>query len=73
MSKVAELAYDIEQLYIEGYSPKSIAAQLECPLDVVYDRVESNGCDAKPDLWSEIEDPHIVDIDDLSPFSTMNS
>ena len=26
MSKMAELAYDIEQLYIEGYSPKSIAA-----------------------------------------------
>jgi hypothetical protein len=42
MSKVAELAYDIEQLYIEGYSPKSIAAQLECPLTMIYDWLESN-------------------------------
>jgi hypothetical protein len=42
MSKVAELAYDIEQLYIEGYSPKSIAAQLNCPITIVYDWLESN-------------------------------
>ena len=40
MSKMAELAYEIEQLYIEGYSPKSIAVQLECPLSVVYDWLE---------------------------------
>ena len=45
MSKVAELAYDIEQLYIEGYSPKSIAIQLECPLAMVYDWLESNSVD----------------------------
>lgn len=43
MSKVAELAYDIEQLYIEGYSPKSIAAQLGCPLTMVYDWLEDVG------------------------------
>ena len=42
MSKMAELAYDIEQLYIEGYSPKSISALLECPLTVVYDWLEQN-------------------------------
>jgi hypothetical protein len=42
MSKVAELAYDIEQLYIEGYSPKTIAAMLECPMTLVYDWLESN-------------------------------
>ena len=42
MSKVAELAYDIEQLYIEGYSPKSIAMQLDCPLTMVYDWLEDN-------------------------------
>jgi DNA-directed RNA polymerase specialized sigma24 family protein len=39
---MAELAYDIEQLYIEGYSPKNIAAMLECPLTIVYDWLESN-------------------------------
>lgn len=42
MSKVAELAYDIEQLYIEGYSPKSIAIQLGCPLTMIYDWLEDN-------------------------------
>ena len=42
MSKMAELDYDIEQLYIEGYSPKSIAIQLDCPLTMVYDWLESN-------------------------------
>ena len=43
MSKVAELAYDIEQLYIEGYSPKTIAAMLECPINIVYDWLEEIG------------------------------
>ena len=41
MSKVAELAYDIEQLYIEGYSPKTISVLLGCPVDTVYDWLES--------------------------------
>ena len=40
MSKMSELAYDIEQLYIEGYSPKTIAAMLECPLTTVYEWLE---------------------------------
>ena len=59
MSKMAELAYDIEQLYIEGYSPKSIAIQLECPLEIVYGWIEEQGVDSADD--------------ELSPFSTMNS
>lgn len=61
MSKVAELAYDIEQLFIEGYSPKAIAAQLECPLTMVYDWIEGNGCDS--------EDPdelQAADLDDIA-------
>jgi hypothetical protein len=56
---MAELAYDIEQLYIEGYSPKSIAIQLECPLEIVYGWIEEQGVDSTDD--------------ELSPFSTMNS
>ena len=40
MSTMSELAYDIEQLYIEGYSPKTIAAMLECPIDIVYNWLE---------------------------------
>jgi transposase len=46
MSKIAELAYDIEQLYIEGYSPKTIAAMLECPITLIYDWLESESLDA---------------------------
>jgi hypothetical protein len=43
MSKVAELAYDIEQLYIEGFSPKTIALMLECPIEMVYAWIEEQG------------------------------
>ena len=60
MSKLADLAYDIEQLYIEGYSPKSISAMLKCPLSMVYDWLESTGV-------AETQQ------DELSPYSTMNS
>ena len=70
MSKMAELAYDIEQLYIEGYSPRSISVQLECPLSVVYDWLEeTNVADTKADAaeWDELE------ADEYSPYDTINS
>jgi DNA-directed RNA polymerase specialized sigma24 family protein len=35
MSKMAELDYDIEQLYIDGLTAKQIAEQLDCPLEIV--------------------------------------
>ena len=35
MSKMADLSYEIEQLYIDGMSPRTIALTLECPLDQV--------------------------------------
>jgi hypothetical protein len=60
MSKMAELAYDIEQLYIEGYGPKSIALQLECPIEIVYDWIESHGC--------MVDAPETMD-----PYATINS
>jgi DNA-directed RNA polymerase specialized sigma24 family protein len=46
MSVMSELAYDIEQMYIEGYSPKTIAALLECPIEIVYDWIQSNSLSA---------------------------
>ena len=64
MSKLAEVAYDIEQLYIEGYRPTSIAAQLDIPLSMVYDWIESNGCG-----WDET----VVEVEEFSPYSTSNS
>jgi hypothetical protein len=73
MSKMAELAYDIEQLYIEGWHPTKIARELECPLSVIYDWLEATNVSedkidpaewdaAFPptDPWTMIEDPHIV-------------
>ena len=36
MSKIAELAYDIEQLFIEGLTEKNIAKTLDIPVEDVY-------------------------------------
>ena len=43
MSKMAELDYDIEQLYIEGITPKNISKTLDCPVEYVYAWMELNG------------------------------
>lgn len=56
MSKMAELAYDIEQLYIEGFAPRSISVQLGCPISVVYDWLESCNVDADPDVAEKPQD-----------------
>ena len=60
MSVMSELAYDIEQLYIEGFSPISISVQLGCPVDIVYDWLESIDVAESPQ-------------EDFNPFETINS
>jgi hypothetical protein len=40
MSKMAELALEIEELLAEGMSPKFIVATLNCPIEMVYDFIE---------------------------------
>ena len=35
MSKMAELSYDIQELYIEGFNARAIAEELCCPLEIV--------------------------------------
>lgn len=40
MSKMAELALDIEELLNEGISPKMVATILGAPIDMVYDVIE---------------------------------
>ncbi len=40
MSKMAELAWDIEQLYIEGLSASKIAKELGCPKSIVEDWIK---------------------------------
>ena len=57
MSKMAEIAYDIEQLYIEGLTEKNIAKTLDIPVEMVYDWLETNG----------------IDAEELSPHATINS
>jgi len=60
MSKMKDLSWDIEHLYIEGYSVRSISVMLECPIDVVYGWLESN---------SVAETPQ----EEFDPFETINS
>jgi hypothetical protein len=60
MSKMADLTYDIEQMYIAGFSARSIAVQLECPIEIVYGWIESNFVADTP------QEEH-------SPFETINS
>lgn len=61
MSKVAELYYDIEQLYIDGVSAKRIAQILECPIEIVYSVLEDMGVADSPQE------------DTFDPFNTVNS
>jgi DNA-directed RNA polymerase specialized sigma24 family protein len=63
MSKMSDLTYDIEQLYIEGYSPKTIAIMLECPIDMVYDWIEQTNLEWEEDFSAQ----------EFSPFETINS
>ncbi len=58
MSKVAELAYDIEQLYIEGLSARDIAKELGCPLGIVKGWIDGNA---------------LGEAEELDPYNTINS
>lgn len=65
MSRLAELSYDIEQLYIDGFSPSRIANILECPPSIVYDWLEENS------MGTDVaEVPQDAEFD---PFGTINS
>ena len=59
MSKMADLAYDVEQLYIEGHSAKMIADLLDCPVEQVLVYIQDMGVQDAPE--------------DYSPFVSMNS
>ena len=60
MSVMKDLAYDIEQLYIEGFSARSISVMLECPIEIVYGWIEGNYVADQPQ-------------EDMSPYETINS
>ncbi len=48
MSKMADLDYDIQELYIEGHSAQVIATMLECPIELVLGTLESMGVADSP-------------------------
>jgi hypothetical protein len=51
MSAIKNFAYDVEQLYIEGYSAKTIAVMVEAPYELVLDILDSWGVeDSQGDL-----------------------
>ena len=59
MSKMAELAYDIEQLYIEGKNAGQIARELNCPKELVLSWIASVGL--KPfDEWNESAQKRLI-------------
>ena len=60
MSKMADLSYDIQELYIEGHSAKTIAALLDCPIEIVLGALEDMGVADTPQ-------------EDFSPYVSMNS
>ena len=60
MSKMADLSYDIQELYIEGHSAKTIATLLDCPIEQVLGALEDMGVADTPQ-------------EDFSPYVSMNS
>jgi hypothetical protein len=55
MSAIKDLAYDIEQLYIEGMSAKMISVTLDCPIEQVLGFLEDMGVADSP---QEVFDPY---------------
>jgi hypothetical protein len=60
MSGIKDLAYDIESLYIDGLSAKSIAKALDCPIEQVLGFLEDIGVADTPQ-------------EGFDPFETINS
>jgi orotate phosphoribosyltransferase-like protein len=55
MSKVAELAYDVQELYIEGIGAKQIASELECPVEIVLQVLQEFGVEDSDTDYPEDE------------------
>ena len=48
-----QLAYEIEQMYIEGFKPTTIAATVGCTLELVYEWIEANGVEESDGFLGE--------------------
>jgi hypothetical protein len=80
MSAMSDLAYDIEQLYMDDFSPTRIAKILDIPLSMVYDWLQDNQLTPTSfEDWPEdaqqrlIRDVVETQQEDFSPFNTSNS
>ncbi len=60
MSKIKDMVYDIQEMYIEGFNAKSIAVQLNLPYEEVLKVLDS---------WSVADTPQ----EENSPYGTINS
>ena len=60
MSAIKDLAYDIQELYIEGFNSRAIADELGCPIEVVLGALEA---------MSVADSPQ----EDFDPYETINS
>jgi len=67
MSRLDQIAYEIEQLFIEGLSPRMISETLGVPVSMVHDWLASNSLDDEDGCG-----PDLIE-DELSPYSTVNS
>ena len=60
MSTMKDLSYDIQELYIEGFNSRAIAAELGCPIEIVLGALEAmNVADAPQE--------------EFDPYDTINS
>jgi hypothetical protein len=60
MSALKDLAYDIQELYIEGFNSRAIASELDCPIEIVLGALkEMNVADAPQE--------------EFDPYDTINS
>ena len=59
MSAMKDLAYDIQELYIEGFNSRAIAEELNCPIEIVLGALAEMSVEDSPE--------------DFSPFDTVNS
>jgi len=56
---MSDLDWEIQELYIEGFSAKTIAVMLACDIELVLGKLADMG----------VEDS----VEDMSPFATVNS
>jgi hypothetical protein len=59
MSKVAELVYDVQEMYIDGLGARAIALTLECPIETVLAILEDFGVEDS-DTDYPMDDAHMA-------------